>query len=375
MQFHQVFGELDEFMATYQGAISREGMLLHSDVAYLEGTVLNIEILLEDTLPLIRGTAGVVKLVPADRSSRRKHTVVLEFLQLDEESDGFVDRLVTDLESTGVAPFSFYQYLEQGRRGVRRSQTSPFDDGFTPPPISVNADATSEASPASAVESEDGSALPGSRGGVVWRWFLGVAASCAVIVGLVVVGSGIWPQLRAPRETPPGSYVAVAHGRIDVTAAPLPREPGEGVIPVADEPLAEQVAPSPATASRPGSAANIERVDWTESERTTEVTIQADGALDGAAVGHFLMLDDPQPRLIIYLYGIGSNGLAYRTEVEGGQLAAIRVWYHDDKSPVQLHIVLDFTHRGVVSRAPVIDGDRLLITLFDGSASEPKPSS
>jgi hypothetical protein len=97
--------------------------------------------------------------------------------------------------------------------------------------------------------------------------------------------------------------------------------------------------------------------------------------LDGAAVGHFLMSDDPQPRLIIYLYGIGSNGLAYRTEVEGSQLDAIRVWYHDDKSPVQLHIVLDFTHRGVVSRAPVIDGNRLLITLFDGPASGSKPST
>ena len=374
MRFHQVFDELVEFMATYRGAISREGMLLRSDTEYPEGTVLNIEILLEDTLPLIRGTAGVVKLIPSDPSSRRQFAVVLEFLQLDEESDGFVDRLVTDLESKGATPFSFYQYLEQGRRGVRRSQASPFDGGFTPPPTSVNADDISEDTSAPAVENDDGSARPGSRQRATWRWFLGAAASCAVVVGLVVVGSGIWPRLRSPRETAPDSYVAVARGRIDVTAAPLPEDPQEEASSVAEGPFAEQKFPSPATASRLAPAANIERVDWTESGLATEVTIQADGMLDGASVGHFLMSDDPQPRLIIYLYGIGSNGLAYRTEVEGDQLDAIRVWYHDDKSPVQLHIVLDFTHRGVVSRAPVIDGNRLLITLFDGPASDSKPS-
>jgi hypothetical protein len=375
MRFHQVFDELDEFMAIYRGAISREGMLLRSDTEYPEGTVLNVEILLEDTLPLIRGTAGVVSLVSSDPSSRHRYTVVLEFLQLDEESDGFVDRLVTDLESEGAAPFSFYQHLEQGRRGVRRSQASPFDDGFTPLPAPVIEDDFSEDATPPLVEAEEESAIPDPTHSVVWRWFLGVAASCAVIVGLVVVGSGIWPQLRGSRETTPDSYVAVARGSIDVTAAPLPEDPGSGVVTDAEEPFSKQNAPPPATASRLASAANIERVDWTESGLATEVTIQADGMLDGAAVGHFLMSDDPQPRLIIYLYGIGSNGLAYRTEVGGSQLDAIRVWYHDDKSPVQLHIVLDFTHRGVVSRAPVIDGNRLLITLFDGPAPDLKPST
>jgi len=375
MRFHQVFDELDEFMATYRDSVSRDGMLLQSDVEYPEGTVLNVEILLEDTLPLIRGTAGVVKLLPVESSSREKHTVVLEFLQLDEESNGFVDRLVSDLEAKGVAPFSFYQYLEQDRRGVRRSRTSPFDDGFTPPPKSVGADMPSEATSSSAVEAEDGSAVAGATRGVVWGWCLGVAASFAVIVGLVLAGPGIWSQLRAPREVRTDSLMAVAHGRIDVTAAPLPEDPGDGVEAAPHAPVAADVVPTPNATTRPRSAANIERVDWTESGRTTVVTIQADGTLDGSAVGHFLMSDDPQPRLIIYLYGIGSNGLAYRTDVEGSQLAAIRVWYHDDKSPVQLHIVLDFAHRGVVSRAPVIDDDRLVITLFEGTASELKPSS
>ena len=376
MRFHQVFDELDEFMATYRDSVSRDGMLLHSEVEYPEGTVLNVEISLEDTLPLIRGTAGVVKLLQAEPTGREKHTVVLEFLQLDEESDGFIDRLVTDLESRGVSPFSFYDYLEQGRRGVRRSHASPFDDGFTPPPVPVSTETSPESMSSSATESHGVSRAADSRRGTVWRWCLGVAASFAVIVGAVVVGSGMWPQQRTSRENPVAPpTVAVAHGRIEVTAAPLPEAPGNEVDLSADGPVPDRAAPTTDATVRPRWAGSIDRIDWDESGHTTVVSIQADGTLDGSAVGHFLMSDDPQPRLIIYLYGIGSNGLAYRTDVAGSHLAAIRVWYHDDKSPVQLHIVLDFAHKGVVSRAPVIDGNRLLITLFDGPASEMTASS
>jgi hypothetical protein len=378
MRFRQVFDELDHFVAAYRGAISQEGMLLSGDIDYPEGTVLNIEIMLEDTLPLICGTAGVVKLVPGDRSDRQHNTVVLEFLQLDEESAGFIDRLVTDFESKGVAPFSFYQYLEQGRRGLRRARAAPFDDGVTPLPFSVSAAASSKPTIATAVESEEGGAtVIGSKHRAVWRWLLGVAASCAVIVGLAALGAGIWPQIRAPRATPPSPFapfVPVAHGRIDVTAPPLSADAAAGATSGVQGPLAEPTTHSPSPAVRDGQADNIERVDWTESRRDTVVTVEADGVLDGAAVGHFLMMDDPRPRLIIYLYGIGSNGLAYRTEVGGRHLAAIRVWYHDDKTPVQLHIVLDFAHRDVVSRAPVLDGNRLTITLFDGSEADSNPS-
>jgi hypothetical protein len=243
----------------------------------------------------------------------------------------------------------------------------------------VSANATSKPITPAAVESEEnGSTVIGSEHRAVWRWLLGVAASCAVIVGLAALGAGIWPQIRAPRATPPGPFapfVPVAHGRIDVTAPPLSADPAAGSASDVEDPLAEPTTHPPSLAVQHGQAGNIERVDWTESGRDTVVTVEADGVLDGAAVGHFLMMDDPQPRLIIYLYGIGSNGLAYRTEVGGRHLAAIRVWYHDDKTPVQLHIVLDFAHREVVSRAPVLDGNRLTITLFDGSDSELNSSS
>lgn len=379
MLFRQVFDELDQFVSAYRGAISQEGMLLSSDIEYPEGTVLNIEIMLEDTFPLICGTAGVVKLVPDDQSDPQKHTAVLEFLQLDEESAGFVARLVNELESKGVAPFSFYQYLEQSQRGLRRPRRSdPLDDAVTPPPFSVSAEALPEPTSSSAVESDIGSTAREPGHGAVWRWLLGVAASCVVIVGLAAAGAGIWPLIRAPRATPPGPFVAsipVAHGRIEVTAPPLPTDPVEQETSAAGDPLAERTTPAPSSSWRQGQAGSIERIDWTDSGRSTVVTVEADGVLDGAAVGHFLMSDDPRPRLIIYLYGIGSNGLAYRTEVGGRHLDAIRVWYHDDKTPVQLHIVLDFAHPGVVFRAPVIDGDRLVISLFDGSNSNSNPSS
>jgi hypothetical protein len=89
----------------------------------------------------------------------------------------------------------------------------------------------------------------------------------------------------------------------------------------------------------------------------------ADGRLDEAFVRHYRMNEDDQSKMVLYLLGVGPGGLSYKTQVDGSQLAAVRVWYHDDKLPVQLHIVLDLASQDIVAFKPVVEGHRLLVTL------------
>jgi hypothetical protein len=181
----------------------------------------------------------------------------------------------------------------------------------------------------------------------------------------VLAVSALLPQLWL--ASPPDPGPALVNSRYDrqpgIRPAPTPTPVAttQAIEPAPDETI---TSPSPGTAATP--AILIKEVLWTDTERTTVVSVEADGPLDEAAVGHFLMRDEPQPRLVLYLYGIGSAGLAYRTEVDGERLDAIRVWYHQDKTPVQLHIVFDLAHEHVVASPPAIDGGRLVITLTSG---------
>ena len=89
----------------------------------------------------------------------------------------------------------------------------------------------------------------------------------------------------------------------------------------------------------------------------------ADGRIDESSVKHFRMNEEPEPKMVLYLNGFGTGDLEYKTQVDGNQLAAVRVWYHEEKSPVQLHIVLDLASTDVVAFKPVVEGRRLVVTL------------
>lgn len=363
MRFTQVFEDLGDFVSTYRGRISREGMVLHTDALYQEGTVLALEITLEESLPLIRGTAGVVHLERRSPESESSYSVVLEFLQLDQDSQGFIDRLADRLESDGAELFSLDPYVIKGRRGTRPSAPAPDPeaaggDEDLPDPA--------EAEPVDDVE-EWVRAEPAHRRrppGRMVRWLLGIAASGAVIAIVVIAVVGGLPQLWMIPSIDPGPLPVASE--IDVTAF-TPRLPTRTpVIPKRTGiPTDTGTQTSTTIAPSPTHATAIHTISWSDGDRATLVSIVADGPLDEAAVGHFLMTDDPKHRLVLYLYGIGSSGLDYRTSVAGPRLDAIRVWYHDDKTPVQLHIVLDLASDRVLASAPLIEGNLLLVKLTE----------
>jgi len=373
MRFNQVYDDLEEFVDAYRGTISREGMLLDADTPYPEGTVLSIEITLGDTFPMIHGTAGVVSLLSGDPNTKKACSMVLEFLQLDPESEGFVNRLVDRYESEGVDPFPFYTYLGPGRRGIRREPPSdPLDTSGVSSRFGPGATTEADSISSKAADSAPGPIERNQHRRTVGRWAFAAAVWCIGCLGVTAASIMLITNLQLMPLVSPGALVADSKifglspgsDRGDTSestsqADPTPTAPNH------DSPATQEELLPPAT--------TIKRVDWVDYENSTIVTVEADGLIDRDAVGHFLMTDDPRPRLILYLDGLGSNDLAYRSTVAGDRLGAVRVWYHDDKSPVQLHIVLDFANPDVVFQPPEIDGNLLSVILSDRSPSAAGP--
>jgi hypothetical protein len=366
MRFAQEFEDLEEFVEIYRECISRDGMLLHTDTLYQEGTVLVLDITLEKSLSLIRGTAGVVRLMRGRPETDRRYSVVLEFLQLDDQSLGFIERLIERLETEGGDLFHLENFVEEGRRGLRR----PPSGEYTPPKIvDPPEDSEPESSDEVAEWIKSESARARRRKGSRLRWLLGVAASGAVLAAAAVAVMNGYPQMWMMRSADP--VVVAADRTVDRTAF-SPRLPTPSSEPQAMPTDSGLEIPTelPATEG-PIAASMIEEIVWTAAEDSTVVTVEADGILDEAAVGHFVMKDEPRHRVVLYLYGIGTEDLAYRTEVGGDHLEAIRVWYHEDKMPVQLHIVFDLRNSLVSASPPVIEGDRLVITLRSEQEAAP----
>jgi hypothetical protein len=191
--------------------------------------------------------------------------------------------------------------------------------------------------------------------------FFLTAVSLAIIVGVTAAVVGLVPQwlqlpiFSAEFLTSEVEEIFNSSNSAADSQFSSPPRPSVGVAAPTTEPGSPFEQPPPATA--------IDRIHWQEIADTTVVAIEANGRIDEASFGHLLMTHDPQPRLIVYLYGIGSGGLAYRQMVGGARLDAIRVWYHREKSPSQLHVVLDFAHPNVVVQEPYVEGTSLLVTL------------
>jgi len=370
MLLSQVFDDLNEFVATYRGLISRDGILLHTDTLYEEGTVLGVEITLSESLPLIRGTAGVVQLMKGQENSRAPYSAVLEFLQLDEESEAFLDRLTERFEAEGVEPFHLEQVVEKGRRGIRR-QSGSFrlvSGGLSDAemePRSGAVDATDQA--AGTGRHTD----PGSRRSTR-PWLLVVAAIVVVVAGyrVAIDQYGLDPLawLRHASDTGPpartqASVIEAERRTVDASsvtgsaAGVAVRDENEPDYPETPPEVEVEVVSELPPATR------IESIEWHEAGAYTVVTVEADGRIDDTLVRNFRMNEVPQSRMVLYLYGVGPGNLSYKTQVDGKQLAAVRVWFHEEKSPVQLHIVLDLASQDVVAFKPVVEGHRLVVTL------------
>jgi hypothetical protein len=348
MQLRQVFEDLEDFVAAYRGKISREGLLLHSETLYPKGTVLEVEIGLADELVLIRGTAGVVRLGERATDTATEQVAVLEFLDLEDDSVSFIERLTDRFESEGIAPFRLADQVDRWRRptGPIRYSESP-QGGETAVPSSTAHRADREAVGGAPAASD--SARPRKAGR---RLRLALLVAGLLLLAAAAVALALRPQLM---NALPWSSTARTEA---TTAEPIVAS----AVPAPTVEVETQTPPPRQSPTAPSELANrVLQVSWQDTELASVVTLEANGLVDPQSVKHFRMVGSPGPRLVLYLDGFDPSDLSYRTQVDGPRLSSIRVWHHGDKS--QLHIVFDLTGPSVTASDPIVEANQVTVRL------------
>ena len=148
----------------------------------------------------------------------------------------------------------------------------------------------------------------------------------------------------------------------DLPATPLPATPGpppELASQVSSD--SEEAAPSTG-AARPGGAARVHDITWSDDGGRTDFLIWGDGPLDAGAVRHFT-IGGGNPRLVLRIAGIDEPFARGRVEVGGALVERIRTGLHEDRGSSELHVVFDLTG-GSVRLAGIEEvGGRLRVTV------------
>jgi hypothetical protein len=69
---------------------------------------------------------------------------------------------------------------------------------------------------------------------------------------------------------------------------------------------------------------------------------------------------------VLQLFGVSEAYTPYTTPVNGPRLSAVRAWYHGDRQPPELRVVLDLAATGVTVDDVRLDGDEAVVTLGGG---------
>lgn len=427
MRLSQVFDDLGEFVRHYRGRISSDGLLLFTNTAYQEGTVLDIDIRLGDDTALLEGRAGVVRLRSGSPEPDMAWTAILQWIDLDRDGRDLLDRLEARETAEGVPPFRLAAVLQapggpvlrvDGTGRSRAAGTTPAGDepasGEIPPPAEPaerdtidrigemvsSALGAGGAGPAAGGGNRHGSssgrrpsAGAGGRLTQIARWALGIGA-VAVLVATIAM---LWlPELRdrgGGATTP--TTVAGADARNLRAPAPdegpaaasqpspaalVPTDP-TGTAPaatVAAGPAADdEPAPLPTAATTPTAAANpppsgdptpsrmvaIVGLDVEESDDGAVVVVRATAPLDPGDVVASRLDAPPGPRAVLRIRRVASSTLPTRLEVGGPRISAVRCWLHDDRTPPELHVVADLETADLVLLPVEVRGAEITLRL------------
>jgi hypothetical protein len=355
MQIHRVFDDLGEFMAAYRGGISRDAILIDLDERHVPGTVLELDLALADGLSLVKGRAAVVDVRQAPSHALGSWRTVLRFASLQPDSRDFLERLERRQEAEGEPVFrpDLGPNPPAGVSEAELTDTGALEVAFLD--LARKPTVRERAVP---VEERGPGAGGGSRG-------RGLSRLAARIVGAVAIAAAaavaVWifrPELLG--GGPPQQPAPVAHIGTE-TPAPDPT-------PVRTPPAAATVpAEAPVPVSTPESAApggpRATELAWSVEDADTVVRITADRDLSPAAVQRFRMDNDPGPREVIVIRGARASDLPLRQDVDDSRVAGIRTWLHSDRTPPELHVVLDLTDAGVSADEPVVDGRTVTVRI------------
>lgn len=395
MRLSQVFDDLGEFVRHYRGRISSDGLLLFTNTAYQEGTVLDIDIRLADDTALLEGRAGVVRLRSGAPAPDMAWTAILQWIDLDEDGRDLLDRLEARETAEGVPPFRLAVVLQapggpvlrvDGTGRTRAVEPAAAAGGPEPPndpppveppdPDTVDrigemvssalgagdAGATAGVGRHGSSSGRRPSAGAGGRLTQIARWALGLGA-VAVLVATIAM---LWlPELLDRRGDATASMAPATVAPVDGPRLPAPApgdEPAAAGRPAPAATAPAETAPSPTVASGPApenaptpvatrpapssptaatGPVEIVDLDVEESEDGAVIVVRATAPLDPGDVLASRLDAPPAPRAVLRIRGVDSSALPTRLEVDGPRITAVRSWLHDDRTPPELHVVAD----------------------------------
>ncbi len=113
---------------------------------------------------------------------------------------------------------------------------------------------------------------------------------------------------------------------------------------------------------RAQSASLIRSITWSQEGDATVVTLVADGELRSSQLKVSRFRSQVRPRDLLVLRGIEQPFTGGTMRIGNDQLERIRIGFHPDHQPSQLHVVFDLASSAIETSAPRVEGDRLEIT-------------
>lgn len=374
------FDRFSGFISEYSSNISQGGMFIRTLSSEPVGTILDFGFRLGDGYELIHGRGEVVWVREQDESPERPAGMGIRFLDLNLESRELIRMMVENFVQQGGTPFDV---------AAEEVQAAP------PPPDPVPEPALptiQEHLPVLEPEEEPAPAAPPlaeppARPEGAWPSFEPVfeplpsqphsylssrpAFAAAetppprhrrswifLVLGLAVLAAlGFTQQdrlrrLLSPAPPPPPAVPAAApppagQPAVEPANVPVDSEPPAEI----SAPEASEVPPEPALAAGPA-ATRVQSITWEHIAGGTEIVVQGDGAIRSESYRH-TRIDGGAPRELIRLIGIQAAYPKSEIPVATLQVRRIRIGYHQETSPPELHVVLDLA------------GPRVQVTLLE----------
>lgn len=375
------FDRFSGFISEYSSNISQGGMFIRTLSSEPVGTILDFGFRLGDGYELIHGRGEVVWVREQDESPERPAGMGIRFLDLNQESRELIRMMVENFVQQGGTPFDV---------AAEEAQAPPLPAPPAPEPVAAPVqedlpalDLEPEAEPEPPPARAEPPALPESgwpsfepvfepaptpapsylraRPGFAAvesptpsrrrRWILPLLG----LAVLAAVGFSQQDRLRSLISPAPPPPPAVP-GAAPAPAAPPAAEPA--AVPVDSEPPAEVSAPEtseapqePAVAAGPA-ATRVQSITWEHIAGGTEIVIQGDGLIRSESYRH-TRIDGGAPRELVRLIGIQAAYPKSEIPVATLQVRRIRIGYHQETSPPELHVVVDLA------------GPRVQVTLLE----------
>lgn len=350
-----VFEDLNEFIEVFRGKLSLEGLETDLDTFYPEGTVLDLNISLNDDLILVHGKALVARSI----STGDSFLSVLRFLELDDSSVDLIQRMEDRAIESGVPPFDTEMAVKSAIDDMSADAPTQRIDAHAVKQEKENV--YSAVTAALKVPSETGDEGPAkkTRRGFP-RFLLLLAVALVAGLGTLAVVVFFFPgfldeSLSSENEAEVVVTPAMTAGKVENG-----EDPGPGPVTTSVPTKIPTRAPSPTPLRR---ASVVRSVDWAITDQATIVTVTGDGIFDEQSIRHVFLSDDPGPRILVRLIDVGISGVRLNTIVDGERLNRIRIWPHEEFDPPELYLVLDLARPGVRVENVIFEGRAIEIHL------------